>query len=343
MNSTVPELALAEAWAYARCPLRYFWRYRARIVPPPTARDLVEKTVRLTLSLHYGGTKDSLNPDPDQPGPLECLGAVWRAMLEDWGLGDATWALLEAYASRRVGVSEPFLDGRATEPDHSLHGVPGLGAWDEMSAGQERRSALADPPGLAQQLRECLSRVPVRTTEDCGVLEAFAQSIAMIERNKWPARDVVEGVGGPYEVDLIGDRALKATADLVVRNGDGVVSIEVHDYEKTKSPPADLLRRDLRVVAAAHASSQAWTSVQEVVYRHMQSGTTVCISATAGTSRLLTAFIGAEEGIRHRVYLPRLAVEPQACRSCPYEELCTQDHQDILDTLDPTLLGAAER
>jgi hypothetical protein len=173
------------------------------------------------------------------------------------------------------------------------------------------------------------------------VLEAFAQSIAMIERNKWPARDVVEGVGCPYEIGLIGDRAMKATADMVIGAGDGAVTIEVHDYEKPKIPPADLLRRDLRVVAAAHASSQAWTSVEEVVYRHMRSGTTVCISAAAGTSRLLTALIGAAEGIRHRVYVPRLAVQSGACRSCPYWELCTQDHRDILDTLDPTMLGAA--
>jgi hypothetical protein len=172
------------------------------------------------------------------------------------------------------------------------------------------------------------------------VLEAFAQSIAVIERNRWPARDVVEGVGSPYEVGLIDDRAMKATADLVLRTENGAVTIEVHDYEKPMIPPLALVRRDLRVVAAAHASSQAWTSVQEVVYRHMQSGTMVCISAAAGTGRLLTALIGAAEGIRHRVYVPRLAVEPRACRSCPYEELCTQDHQDILDTLDPTLLGA---
>jgi hypothetical protein len=335
------DLTLAEAWAYARCPFRYFWRYRARIVPAPTAHGLIEKTARRTLAPYYDEDKKSLVAEPDQPGLLACLIAEWRATLDGWGLPDAARALLEAYATRRARAREPFPEGRVCKRDVSSHESPSSDGQVEMSAGHERRPAKAGLRELAQQLRECLSRVTVRTSDECGVVEAFAQSMAMIERNRWPTRDMVEGVGYPYEVGLIGDRALKATADLVRRIGDGAVTIEVHDYEKPKTPPADLLRRDLRVVAAAHASSQAWTHVQEVVYRHMPSGATVSISATAGTGRLLTALIGAAEGIRHQVYVPRLAVEPQACRCCPYEELCTQDHQDILDTLDPTLLGAA--
>lgn len=341
MASATPELTLAEVWAYARCPFRYFWRYQARIAPPPTARGLIEKTVRVALSVHYDDSESIPAAEPDQSGLVGCLLAAWRSTLEDWGLGDGTWALLKAYADRRAQGPEPFLDGRATEPDRSLHGVPALGAQEEVSAGHGRRAAKAGLRELAQQLGERLSRVPVRTSDECGVADAIAESVAMIERNRWPARDLVEGVGCPYEVDLIGDRAMKATADLVLRTENGAVTIEVHDYEKPKTPPAALVRRDLRVVAAAHASSQAWTHVQGVVYRHMPSGATVSISAAAGTGRLLTALIGATEGIQHRVYVPRVAVQSGACRSCPYEELCIQDHQDILDTLDPTMLGAA--
>jgi hypothetical protein len=341
MASATPELTLAEVWAYARCPFRYFWRYQARIAPPPTARGLMEKTVRLATALHYDDSERIPAAEPDQSGLVGCLLAAWRATLEDWGLGDATWALLKAYADRRAQGEEPFLDAGVNKPDGSSHEVPGLDGQDEMSAGYELRTQRGGLPELAQQLGERLSRVPVRTSDECGVLEAFAQSMAMIERNRWPARDMVEGVGCPYQVDLIGDRALKATADMVIGAGDGAVIIEVHDYERPNIPPADLLRRDLRAVAAARASSPAWTSVQGVLYRHVPSGTTVSISAAAGTGRLLTALIGAAEGIRHRVYVPRLAVEPRACRSCPYEELCTQDYQDILDTLDPSLLGAA--
>ena len=329
-------IAVAEVWAYVRCPFRHFWRYQARIAPPPTARGLAEEHVRRALSKYYAHAGGGAAREPESPSLMACVGAVWRRTVEEWGCGLSAWDLLVEFAAARARVVEPFLAGRITKPDGSPYKVP------EMSAEYRRRASSAGLPALKRRLEGVLSQAPVLVDEAYGVTDAFADSVEIVERNAWPVRHEVLGVAHPYEVDLIGEHTLKGTADLVIDAGDGAVRLEVHDYDRSVCLPVRFLRRDLRVVAAHHASCQSWNRVEEVVYRHMQSGTTVRIPQAADAGRLLTAALTAVEGIRHEVYVPRLAVQSRDCLSCSYYQLCI-DERDVLDTLAPTLLAAARR
>ncbi len=329
-------IAVAEVWAYARCPFRHFWRYEARIAPPPTARGLVEEHVRRALSSHYAHAGDEAAGEPEAESLMASVGAAWRRTVDEWGCAGGTWDLLVEFAAVRARVLEPFLAGRITKPDGSSYKVP------EMSAEYKRRASRAGLPALVRRLDGLLSQAPVLVDAGYGVADAFADSVEIVERNAWPARRDVLGVAFPHEVALIGGHLLKGTADLVTDAGDGAVRLEVHDYDRPVCLPVGLLRRDLRVVAAQHASCQAWNRVEEVVYRHMRSGATVRIPRAADAGRLLTAALSAVEGIRHEVYVPRLAVQSRDCLSCSYYQLCI-DERDVLDTLAPTLLAAARR
>jgi hypothetical protein len=256
--------------------------------------------------------------------------------MEDWGCGVSAWELLVEFAAARARVLEPFLAGRVTKPDGSRYKVP------EMSAEYKRRASRVGLPALERRLEEALSRAPLLADESYGVADAFADSVEIVERNAWPARREVTGVGCPHEVDLLGEHTLTGMADLVTDVGDGAVRIEVHDYDCSVCLPVRFLRRDLRVVAAHCASCRAWDRVEEVVCRHMQSGATVRIPRAAGAGRLLIAALSAVEGIRHEIYVPRVAVQSRDCLSCSYCELC-MDERDVLDTLAPSLLAAARR
>ena len=249
---------------------------------------------------------------------------------------DGRMGLRVEFAAARARVLEPFLAGRITKPDGSSYKVP------EMSAESKRRASRAGLPALGRRLEGVLSRAPVLVGEGYGVADVSADSVEIVERNAWPARRDVLGVASPHEVALIGGHALKGTAEVVIDAGDGAVRLEVHDYDRSVCLPVRFLRRDLRVVATQHASCQAWTRAEEVVYRHMQSGATVRIPRAADAGRLLTAALSAVEGIRHAVYVPRLAVQSRDCLSCSYCELCI-DERDVLDTLVLTLLAAARR
>jgi hypothetical protein len=292
--------------------------------------------VRRALSSYYDHAGDEPVGDPESPSLIECVGAVWRRTVEDWGCGVSAWELLVEFAAARARVLEPFLAGRITKPDGSRYKVP------EMSAEYKRRASRVGLPVLERRLEEVLPRAPVLADEGYGVADAFADSVEIVERSAWPARREVTGVGCPHEVDLLGGHTLKGTGDLVIDVGDGAVRIEVHDYDRSVCLPMRFLCRDLRVVAAHHASCHAWDRVEEVVYRHMQSGATVQIPRAADAGRLLTATLSAVEGIRHEIYVPRLTVQSRDCLSCPYYSLCTAGG-DVLDTLAPTLLAAARR
>ena len=78
--------------------------------------------------------------------------------------------------------------------------------------------------------------------------------------------------------------------------------------------------------------------VERVIFRHLRSGETVPVSRSSGSGRLLAAVIAAAAGVRHRVYVPRLAARSGECLSCEYYGLCVGEH-DVLDTLDATLLA----
>jgi len=321
MDGGDEKLTLAGLWAYARCPYEYFWRYVAGIAPAPSARGLVEQTVHRALSVYYGGECGDL---------VQCVGQVWRDKLEEWGHADDTWDLLVKFTATQARVLEPFLSGQVVKRDGRRYKVP------EMSNEYKRRAMDAGLPHLAARLDERLAGAPVYADETYTIPDAFSDSVQIASRNTWPVPDSVVGVDVPFTVDLTNGLVLDGMADLVTRVEGERVGIEVHDYGPVCLPVA-VVRRDLRVVAALHAVGE-WGEVDRVVFRHLRSGATVSVSRLPGTGRLLTAVIAVTVGIRHRVYVPRLAAQSRECLTCPFYGLCTDGH-DVLDTLDPTLLA----
>ncbi len=342
MTRAASELTLDEVWDYARCPYRHFWRHQARIAPPPTARGLVEEHMRLALSLYYSGSENRPAEDSKQVDLMACLGSAWRATIEGWGAGHGMWTLLVEFAAVRARVSELSFNAQASDSDGAGVRATVPDAQPRSRGGHGPSASEAHLPELAMELKERLSGAPVLVSEDYGVAEALADSVEIVQRNRWPDPGEIAGIGFPYVVELLGGRRLEATADLVRRAGDGAVTVEVHEYDRSDSLPLALLRRDLRVVAALHGQGEGWAEVRDVVYRDVQLGKAVRISRGPSSGRLLAAVIGAEAGIRHQVYVPRLAVEPRECQSCSFLALCTNGH-DILDTMDATLLGAVRR
>jgi len=315
------KLTVAEVWAYARCPYEHFWRYVARIAPPPSARGLVEQALHQALLAYYGGQCENV---------VQCVGQAWRGKLEEWGYTDDAWDLLVKFATVRARVLEPFLSGRVVKRDGSRYKVP------QMSNEYKRRAMDAGLPHLAARLDERLAGAPVYADERYTIPDAFSDNVEIASRNTWPVPEGVVGVDVLFKVHLTDGLTLDGVADLVTRAGRDQIGIEVHDYGPV-CPPVAVMRRDLRVVAALHASGE-WSGVHRVVFRHLRSATTVSASRLPGTGRLLTAAIAAAAGIRHRVYVPRLAAQSRECLTCSYYGLCT-DGQDVLDALDPTLLA----
>jgi len=315
------KFTVAEVWAYARCPYEHFWRYVARIAPPPSARGLVEQALHQALSAYYGGQCENL---------VQCVGQAWQGKLEEWGHTDDTWDLLVKFATVRARVLEPFLSGRVVKRDGSRYKVP------QMSNEYKRRAMDAGLPHLVARLDERLAGAPVYADEGYTIPDAFSDSVEIASRNTWPVPDSVVGVDVSFRIHLTDELTLGGVAALVTRAGHEQVGIEVHDYGPV-CPPVAVVRRDLRVVAALHASGE-WSGVHRAIFRHLRSGATVSVSRLPGTGRLLTTAIAAAAGIRHRVYVPRLAAQSRECLTCSYYGLCT-DGLDVLDTLDPTLLA----
>ena len=282
----IESLGLAALYAYARCPYEYLWRYVAEIVPPPTARGLVENTLHDALQAYCSGCGEGL---------VQCAGQAWREMMETWGYGDEAWELLVKFASTRARVLEPFLSGRLTKRDGTRYKAP------EMSNEYKRRANQAGLPHLEARLQELLAEPPVYVDETYTIADAFSECVEIASRNTWPTSgvsSVIVGCDVPFTVSLTDDLAVSGTADLVFGVGGqkGQVCIEVHDFGAVL-PPVPVVRRDLRVVAALHAEG-AWAGVDCVVFRHLRSGETVSVSRSSGTGRLLTAVVAAAAGIR---------------------------------------------
>ena len=68
-------IQLERLLAYAQCPLRYWWRYRAHIEAPVIAEELPRLALQQGLRRYYEGEAASLVDG--------CL-AAWQAWADDW-------------------------------------------------------------------------------------------------------------------------------------------------------------------------------------------------------------------------------------------------------------------
>ena len=311
---------------YARCPLLYWWRHRARVVPPPTAEALPEQAVRRGLRRYYRGRATSV---------LEGVLAVWREWLDEWGCPPGTMEGLRRYAEVESMLLTPFLDGSIRRDDGTPYQAPRMTRhyWEQARA--------AGLPKMAQELRRAMREAPIVVAGEYDLVTAFSDAVLMALRYGGPERDPYGSVrtDAPFELAITDGITMVGRADLVVVRGEQVVVAEVHDYGSHR-PPAPAVSRHLQVVALAHAEGEEWGKRPAVVYRHMRSGTSVEVQQADSCDRLLPIVAAALRGVQCGVFLPRLAVAERGCLSCAYYGLCvTEEGLDVLDDLDATLLA----
>jgi len=135
----------------------------------------------------------------------------------------------------------------------------------QMSNEYKRRAMDTGLPHLVARLDERLAGAPVYVDEGYTIPDAFSDSVEIAGRNTWPVPDSVVSVDVPFRVRLTDGLTLDGVADLVTRLGREQVGIEVHDYGPV-CPPVAVVRHDLRVVAALHASGE-WTGVRRAIFR----------------------------------------------------------------------------
>ncbi|HIE39066.1 MAG TPA: hypothetical protein EYP77_08385 [Anaerolineae bacterium] len=320
-------LELTAVLEYAACPMRYWWRCRAHIVPPPTASALPERTVRDGLQRFYDTHTlfSSL---------LGAVTAAWQDLLTEWDCPDGAVKLLTDYAKIEERILRPFLDGSILRRDGTPYQVP------RMTRVYKEQAQAAGLGRMRREIARLLQKAPVVFTEKYTPAEALGDAVIMAVRYQGPSRDPFREirVDYPFRVPVSEGIVLEGKADLAVLEGEKVVQAEIHDYAP-RSPLFSALPHHLAVVALAAAEGVGWGGEPILVYRHMPTGrwTKIPPEGAADPSRFLPVLTAAIRGVRCGVFLPRLAVAEYRCVDCPYYGLCiTQDGMDVLDDLDAT-------
>lgn len=314
---------------YARCPLLYWWRRRARIEAPPTAEALPERAVRQGLVRYYEGRAMSV---------LEGSLSVWRHWLAEWECPAETLDRLQRYVQIEAALLTPFVDGTLRRADGTPYRAP------RMTRRYKQQARSAGLPKLEKELGQALRAAPLVVAGEYDALRAFGDATLMALSYRGPARDPYGNtrVDVPFAIQLTDGIAVTGRAALAVVEGGRVKSAEVHDYGRHQ-PPAPALSRHLGVVALFHADGEEWGERRAIVYRHMRSGSSVIVRQAESCERLLPVIAAALRGVQCGAVLPRLAVAERECLACPYYGLCvTEDGLDVLDDLDATLVGIAE-
>jgi len=316
--------------AYARCPMLYWWRRRARIKAPPTVEALPERAFRQALGRYYAGRVTSVQ---------EGVAGVWRDWLAEWGCPAETMDWLRRYAEIEAALLTPFLDGSIRRNDGTPYQAP------RMTRRYKEQARSAGLPKIKRDLEQAMRTIPIEVAGECDPTTAFSDAILMALRYDGPERDPYGNtrVDVPFEISITDGITVLGKADLAVMEDGRVILAEAHDYNRCR-PPASAIPRRLPIIALFNASGEGWEGQWIVVYRHIPTGSSVKVNEAEPCDRLLPVITAALRGVQCGVYLPRLAVAERECLSCPYYGLCvTEDGLDVLDDLDATLSGVAER
>ena len=297
-------IQLERLLAYAQCPLRYWWRYRAHVQAPVIAEELPRLALQQGLRRYYEGEAASL---------VDGCVAVWQAWADDWRCPPETPALIARYVQMRAQ-----LQGQDLPPDL-------LPVLDEL------REAWRDvilPSAGDYDLLAAL---------DDAVLAALRYAGPRRDRQREVRLD------WPFQISLTAGIVVEGLASLVALERGRVAVAEFHDYSPYR-PSETFLPRHLGIVALANAEGAGWEGEWSVVYRHMPTGFSTSVFTTSDADRLLPVISAALRGIECGVFLPRVAATDRECERCAYLGLCaTPDGLDALDDLDATLIAVREK
>ena len=314
---------------YAKCPMQYWWRHRARLVAPPTMEALPYVALQMALAAYYRGDERRL---------VDCVMARWEGWLQQWRCPVEALAVLQRYGQAEHGILELFARGEITRKDGSLYTEPRM---------TRRYAELYEERGL-KGLKDGLQRmtrgVPIPSRTGYDLVTAFSDSILWASRYGGPPRESGSVLGG-YEFRVpVADRvAVVGHAAVVMLECDRVVHAEMHDYEYDAARETTVSRH-LMMVALANAVGPEWEGDPQLVYRHVPSGWSMVLDWTEPATRLLPVLTAAVRGVECGVFLPRMAAAERLCTHCAYLGMCvTEEGLDVLDDLDATALDVARR
>lgn len=334
---------------YVFCSLLFYWKYVMGVRGEQARRTTLElpgEAVRQAWRVYARRPDTSL---------LEAVMIVWRAWLAQGGVDrDDVLKGLAGYAQVVTAILGGFRSGKVRKRDGSRYKEP------RMSRKFKDMARSSGLPALAAELDRSL--IPALAAEPAehplfgryGVADAFTESLHMAERlsapGEAPARPAILGVEAPVQVRVEG-WILPAVADMLVvddpQESPPTVLVEVHDYDLARSPAANMVSRDLRVVAALHMEPSPGTGfsfgqVVGVTYRHIPSGWSHRRRFTSG-GRLTHVLEAVLRGVREGVYVPMFLTDLARCGACAMKAACfNPGGLDALEALAPGLAGRAE-
>lgn len=301
------EIELDRVLAFARCPTEHLWRYAAGVMPPLTGDRLVQETVREGLLRFFTGTV---------PSPLEGVQARWQELLAAWDVSKV-YELLDAYARAHLDVMLLFMSRKITQRD----GEP----YQDPQSSQvyrhlcEKRGLL----GLRVDVERITQSIPVILTQDAPLTDLFAATMDIALRFP-PSPPRLIGTQSPFNVSLPDGRTLRGQVDLALPGRDDKVILELWDFATPSS--WRILRHDLRVIAALHASSERWPGgVDRVRVRYLRTGDVADVFGHTRLPWTLPVLSAACQAAQAVTGAPRLSVSAAQCKSCPYWTECTSD------------------
>lgn len=298
-------IQLERLLAYAQCPLRYWWRYRAHIQAPVIAEELPRLALQQGLRrYYYEGEAASL---------VDGCVAAWQAWADDWRCPPETPALIARYV--------------------------------KMRAQRQEEDLPPDLLPLLDELREACRDVILPSAGDYDLPAALDDTVLAALRYAGPRRDRRREVrlDWPIQISLTAGIVVEGLASLVAMERGRVAVAEFHDYSPYR-PSETFLPRHLNLVALANAEGAGWEDEWSVVYRHMPTGFSTSVLTTRDADRLLPVISAALRGIECGVFLPRITATDRECERCAYLGLCaTPDGLDALDDLDATLIAVREK
>ncbi len=304
------EINLDELLAFVRCPTEHLWRYKAKTAPPATGEGLVQDITRAGLLRCYEGAA---------PSPLEGVQSRWREQLEAWEIAPV-FKTLDTYTRLHIQILLPFLKGDIKKPNGEPYRAPHL--TDAYQKLYEQKGLLK----LRAEIDRLAAGIPV-VLGDESLADMFASTIEITLRFQQPALSEVIGVQEPFNVLLPNGWTLAGLADLALRADDQDKAIlEIWDWLPTAST-WQILRRDLKVVAALHAQSDKWPGgVDRVRVRYLRTGEAVDVFGRIVLPWSQTLLVTACQAMQEAsIGVPRLAVSTAQCRGCPYWTECMSD------------------
>jgi hypothetical protein len=308
-----PGCDLAQLEDYLFCSMRFYLLHvarRARQSENDTTASLPGKMLRRGLELWFAARSD--------PDLRRCVLSAWALWLNEAGLGDDVFQAL-------LGVERPYLELRTKFLEEHRYWKEDPRASSQfvkiLRAGGVMDIAANIDEQVVGRGKAIISNLAFPKIGPYYLVYAFIDSLRMASSLPLPPRQSVLGVGVPCAVE-VGQFCVKATADIVVRDG-GEVIVHVLDtlpwrHEETK------IGRNLRVIAAMHMKfddNGTQLSVSGVSFVNAVEGGPV-IRKIVRPLRLSIVIAWAMRGIQAGVYVPQFLSDSLRCDICSLQPVC---------------------